>query len=322
MALVLQVKTEEDFQKAIPSIVYFNHFKAIALHLSDCSDRTNLKAVTFYNGLKCNNPSFDPKKCRQLFWNSWSTEHAFLFPKRLANHEYYKYSLQWGFPQAYYSVYLNMIAFRETQEPTSDNHEKAIKVFGNSVKDGHYPKAICFYATGLYEEFAYHNLSEFNNSFKDFNGVAAVGDLKQAHQQMANFLKSTRERNAKDKRDRLERDNSREFLSKSGHFLKVFRKKHWDRIYGKIPVTTILNILYRLRIKANYRDIETFLNADIAFEPFHSNIALIVDYLNFLHEAYFAKAVGTETYEYILNGFRRELIEETAIARYKIIRDL
>jgi hypothetical protein len=322
MKITLGVKTEEDFKKAIPSIVYFNHFKAIRFHLESDDNRFNLRQVPYYGGLTCRNADFLVNQCRQLFWNSWSTEHAFLFPKRLGSHDYFKYSLQWGFPQAYYSVYLSMIAFRETQEKTSDNHEKAIKVFGTSVRDGHYPEAICFYASGLYESFSYHNLSNFAGSFKDFNSVASINGIGDAHTQIANFLKSTRERNAWDKRERLEKANDKEFFSKSGHFLKAFRKKHWDKIYGKIPVTSVMNMLYRLRIKANYRDIEAFLNADIAFEAFHENLAFIVDYLNFLHEAYFVKAVGKTSYEYILNGFRPELIEETALRRYEMIKAL
>lgn len=316
MKLTLQVKTDEDFKKAIPSIVYFNHFKAIALHLDSCADRFGLKQLPFYNGLTVKNPDFQLNKCRQLLWNSWSTEHAFLFPKRLGNHEYYKYSLQWGFPQAYYSAYLNMIAFRESLEKTSENHEKAIKVFGTGVKDGHYPLAISFHASGLYKDFQYHNLPDFNGSLKDFNGVSAVVTDQDAQSQIACFLKSTRERNAMDKRERLEKANDKEFFSKSGQFLKTFRKMHWDRIYGKIPVTSVFNMLYRLRIKANYRDIETFLNADIAFSAFHENLAFIVDYLNAIHEAYFAKAVGIEKYRQILDGFPPELIEATARRRF------
>lgn len=323
MKVHISVRTDEDFKKAIPSIVYFNHFNAIAFHLKNSEDRYELKKVQYFNMLRRQNAEFDLVKSRHLFWNSWSTEHAFLFARRLGDREYFKYSLQWGFPQVYYAAYLGMTAFRETQEKQSENHEKAIKVFGNSVKDGHYPMAISFYAAGLYENFTYQNLPNFLGSFEGFNSVAAFRDVKGAETQIANFLKTTRERNAMDKRDRLERANDHEFLSKSGQFLKRFRKNHWDKIYTKIPVTSIMNMLYRLRIKANYRDIETFLNADIAFHEFHDNLASILNYLSFIHEAYFAKALGSVRYEAILEEFpKRELIEDTAMSRYNMMQEL
>lgn len=321
MALTLLAKSAEQFKKAIPSLVYFNHFAAIAFHIDCDDDRNKVKMVPFFTRIKLLNADFDITKCRQLLWNSWSTENAFLFAERLSNHEYYKFSLQWGFPQAYYSVYLNMAAFHETQGTNSEVHEKSIKIFGNSVKDGHYPRAICFHASGMHEEFKYLNLSSFTGFRTDFNGLSAITDLDGAHLQLATFLKSTRIKNAEDKRDRYKKDNNKDFRNKQGEFLKAFRKSHWDKIYGTIPVTSVLNLLYRLRIKANYRDIETFINADINFAAFHRNLASLVYYLNSLHECYTAKAIGKMEYIEILDSFPKELIRDTASKRFTEIID-
>ncbi len=85
--------------------------------------------------------------------------------------------------------------------------------------------------------------------------------------------------------------------------LANFSKARWNIIYGNMPCTSIMNLLYRLRIKANYHDVETFVNADVDFKRFHEHLVFIVDYLNFIHEAYLAKIIGNSMYENILNGF-------------------
>jgi hypothetical protein len=89
-----------------------------------------------------------------------------------------------------------------------------------------------------------------------------------------------------------------------------------NHIYKTIPETTILNLLYRLRIKANYHDVETFINAEIDFKTFHESLGGIIDYLNFTHEAYIVKVIGSKAYEEILNGFPNNMNTETALKRY------
>ena len=76
-------------------------------------------------------------------------------------------------------------------------------------------------------------------------------------------------------------------------------------------------MLYRLRIKANYRDIESFINADIDFKSFHSSLGELIYYLNFIHEGYIAKAIGIEKYEKILNNFPSHLSDDTAKERFE-----
>jgi hypothetical protein len=74
--------------------------------------------------------------------------------------------------------------------------------------------------------------------------------------------------------------------------------------------------MYRLRIKANYHDIETFLNAEIDFPAFHKYLCLIVAYMNMIQEAYILKAIGKVEYEKILMGFKKEMNKELSLKRY------
>jgi hypothetical protein len=215
-----------------------------------------------------------------------------------------------------------MTAFHETQGIANDNHENSIKLFGNSVKDGHYPKAISYYATGGYKDFSFHGLSITPN--KDFNSISKINNIAEAEMQIASFLKSTRTQNAEIKRKRGEKDFSKNkaFQNKNGELVKRFTKKHWKTIYDKIPETTLLNLIYRLRIKANYHDIETFINAELDFKKFHEKMGFVVSYLNFVHEAYFCKSVGIEEYGKIMESFGGHIFEDKARKRFEIIKNI
>lgn len=140
--------------------------------------------------------------------------------------------------------------------------------------------------------------------------------MNDAHLHIASFLKSTRKKNAESKRDKLKEKKDSKFLNAKGAFRLNFSKKHWDLIYQTIPETTILNIIYRLRIKANYHDIETFINADIDFKIFHKCLSTIISYLNYIHEAYICKVIGLTEYKRILDEFPSHLSDNTAKKRF------
>ncbi|MFM7019081.1 hypothetical protein [Flavobacterium sp.] len=315
-----QKKQNEIFQKSIPANVFYNHFDAVTTFIDHDLAKIDLRKISYYNSLIVRNTEFDIERCKRLFWNSWSTENAFHLS--IPDSEFYKFALHWHFPQAYYSIYLCMTAFHETQGIANDNHEKSIKLFGNSVKDGHYPKAISYYATGGYNDFSFTGISNIDH--KDFNVLTKIVSLKDAEMQIASFLKSTRIQNAENKKNRglKEFSKNKNFQNIDGELVKRFTKKHWDMIYAKIPETTLLNLIYRLRIKANYLDIETFINADLDFEKFHGKIGKVVSYLNFVHEAYFCNCVGVKEYEKILESFRGHVFKNLALKRFEIIKKI
>lgn len=315
-----QKKQTEIFQKSIPATVFYNHFDAATTFIEHAHSKIDLRKIEYYNNLKIRHSEFDIERCKKLFWNSWSTEIAFHLS--IPDSEFYKFALHWHFPQAYYSIYLCMTAFHETQGIANDNHEKSIKLFGNSVKDGHYPKAISYYATGGYNDFSFTGIRI--NKREQFNSLSKISNLEDAEMQIASFLKSTRIHNAENKknRDLKEFSKNKDFQNKKGELVKRFTKKHWDKIYAKIPETTLLNLIYRLRIKANYHDIESFINADLDFKKFHEKIGKLISYLNFVHEAYFCKAVGIEEYKKILNSFGGHAFDHLAIRRFEIIKNI
>lgn len=314
----IEIQDQQDqFKKSIPSRVFYNHFFALQYHIRSDANRYNLRSVDLFNRLKVLNRDFELEHCKKLLWNAWSTEHALGLALQVDNPEYYRFSLHWSFPQAYYSVYLAMTAFHHSQGTDSENHEKTIKVFGNSVKDDHYPAAISFFCQGLHEQFTFHGVPQFSTFPDGFTGLDRIHSLGMAQTQIAKFMASTRKRNAESKRERLEAQKDKKFLTKEGTFRKKFFAEHWNLIYQTIPHTSLMNALYRLRIKANYHDIESFLNAEIDFKGFCEALITIVDYMNFVHEAYLMKVIGRANYASILTTFPKGINGETAMRRYK-----
>jgi len=304
--------------KTIPSRVFFNHFYAINFRISSDENRYNLNNLEFFINLNHQNPNegIDYNKIRRILWNSWSTEYALKTTQLTNNEDYYRFSLHWSFPQAYYSTYLSMSAFHHTQNKANNIHEKSIKIFGNDIKNGIYPHAINFYASGLYKSFEYNNLPNFNNFPDSWSGLTNINNLEEAERQIALFLKTTRKLNAQDKKEKYQSKNHKSFRNKLNKPLKRYRETHWNLIYNHLHYTSIMNLLYRLRIKANYHDIDSFLNADINFRQFHELLTGIINYLNFVHEAFIAKKIGSENYHEIINDFPEHMFDENAETRF------
>lgn len=306
-------------KKSIPSKVFFNHFYAIDRHISTGIASLNFKTIDYFNNLITRNLKFDLAKVKKLLHNAWSTEFAISLSAEIDNDDFYKNSMHWNFPQAYYSVYLAMTAFHETQGVANDQHEKSIKIFGNSAKDDHYPKAISFYSKGEHEDFKFCNLPDAEGFKGSFTGLSAITTIAEEQTQIAKFLNSTRVKNAEAKRERLKEQKDKKFFSKKGEFKKNFKKGDWDLIYRTIPETSVMNLLYRLRIKANYHDVDAFIHANIDFKTFHKALSSIVYHLNFVHEAYIYKCIGKTEYENIVNSFPVHLCTDLALKRLRKI---
>ena len=116
------------------------------------------------------------------------------------------------------------------------------------------------------------------------------------------FLKATREMELKDRRI----DMKKEFRTKKGKLKRHLTKENWEKVSGNLGYTTVLNLLYRKRIKANYKDIEPFLSNNINAQEVYDNIIKITSLLNFIFEIYSARALGFKN----LNNVAEQLIKK------------
>lgn len=299
-------------RKTIPAKVFYNHFIALACFINSHSNRFRLNSIDYFNRVRRINQN-NNNEIKKLLWNGWSTEYAMRIAQQLNNDDYYRYSLHWSFPQAYYSAYHGYQAFQAAIGTQQKTHEKSIKSFSKSVEHGHYPKAVSFYSCGPYNAFTYIGLDSFSGIPEGFKGLSEVASLEEAKNQIAMFLKTTREYIASGKMQ----DKKNSLLTKKGLKAKRIQKWHWNEIFLRMYSTTIFSLLYRLRLKANYHYIDTFLHADIDYKAFNKALTNIVDYLNFVHEAYIAKAIGVDDYEEMLFAFSNHFSNAGAKNRYE-----
>lgn len=297
MGLVPIEEADKNWKDSIAAAVFLNHFFAMALHIHNSEDKYDLKNIKYFHQIQ-RSQTCDFDRVKKVLWNSWSTEYALRVTGIQDVNDFYRYSIHWNFPQAYYSVYLNMHAFYIAKGIQDRSHDQLLKAFSKHIVSNQYPKCISFYRTGSLsrEETINLNSSEQKNSLK---GIHSKGN---AEAQISIFLKSTRQRLAEDKKQKWQ-TSSRPILNKSGTPLKSFKQEHWDKVYESLHDTTILDLLYRLRIKSNYEDIQTFINADIDFKKLHKSICYIVEYINFVHEAYLAKCIGYKKFSELVNEF-------------------
>ena len=242
-------------------------------------------------------PSLSPDDLEQIkkhLHNCWSTEYALRSTAELGDEHYLRNALHWTFPQAYYSIFSGLRAFLYTHGVRNNNAELIRREVGRLVVKGFYPHAIGFYAAGHYDDFRVHRLPLA--SYKPTLNLA--GKELEAQAQIGQFLRTTRKLRAKAVRQRVQANPTTALRSvRTGEILQKFDSSHWQQLTWRFGYTTYFDLLSRLQISANHREIERFVEADINFKLFHQSLVELVSYLNFVHETYVAKAVGLEVYQ-------------------------
>ena len=84
---------------------------------------------------------------------------------------------------------------------------------------------------------------------------------------------------------------------------KKLLKDEGALVADEVERTTLLHLLYRKRIKSNYKDIDTFLSEIIASEQICDDLAAIVWRLNSVLEYYISRYIGVKRLENECNSF-------------------
>ncbi|MEM9446778.1 MAG: hypothetical protein AAGA18_15660, partial [Verrucomicrobiota bacterium] len=206
--------------------------------------------------------------------NGWNTEHLLHVNLDYLDGDALRNSLQWGFAQAYYSVFAITLSYFEAFGKGQKSHKAVMKEFSTMIDAGRYPISIGFLAKGG-KTIDYKNIDKkARYSSVDFNSL----DSESIDSQIASFLKATSERELqKQLKDmKLKTDDNKP--------RQKFNKKHYDNASKKIGYTSILNLLYRNRIKANYSDIDTYFSDQLDVRKMCLWLKQIVGSCNIVHE--------------------------------------
>ncbi len=228
--------------------------------------------------------------------NGWNTEVLVKANKRLLDEDALKQSLQWIFPQAYYSAFSLCLAYFIVGGYTQRTHAGVIKEFGDLISRDKYPKTISFYCDGGLNKVSFKNL-QFRQLTHTLEYDRRDEDCVDA--QIKQFLNSTRQNDLKEKLPKLG------LKTKKGKKKVKFDQKDYDQASKKLGNTSILSLLYRKRIKANYQDIETLISDYLDAESAYEAIVAMLEGINLIHESFIFKALKKKEFEDILNSVKK-----------------
>jgi len=306
--------SDEMRQRSIPAQVFLNHFLGLHFHVQQLPDSRQFHQL---ERLRNYLPMMNEQRtelAQKMLINSWNTEYALKTTANVGDENYLRHALHWTFPQAYYSVLFGLRAFLATQGIFGNSTQLFRQRTGQLVINGWYPRAVSFYSVG---DYGHYNVARLPLSDQETPSLVPAATGRQAQAQIKQFLKTSRDWRAKQLRQRLQANPETALRTKTGKVLQKFERGHWQKITPEIGPTTYFDLLSRLRISANYREIERFVEADIKSKLFHYSLADLVEYFNSIHECYVAKAMGLENYRafvenlpnYLRKGFVQKRFE-------------
>lgn len=249
---------------------------------------------------------------RQWLFNGWNTENLLRLTSDLLKDQANASALHWSFPQAYYAAYSLTFAWFKVAGNTERTHAAVIKKFGSDVAAGEYPPAMSFYAVGTKQNMSLEGVSPASGETTlEFD----VHDPASVDKQIAQFLRGTRRRSLDEQR------GSMQFRNVLGRPKKRLSEADWEAVAPRVGATSLLSLLYRKRIQANYRDIDSlaFSGADAAAT--HADLLRVTTALNFVHECFIAVTVGWESYQPILKAFLEKCPLKRLARRAPYVRD-
>ena len=305
---------ERTWRKSIPAQVFLNYFIAINYYIKHTDD-AGLQNLAFFRSHQAELEETDVEAIAKILLNSWNTEYALRTTAQLGDDDYLRHALHWTFPQAYYSVFAGLKAFLYTLNIKTNNPDTISREVGRLVVRYAYPKTLSYYAAGPYKDFNIHRLPLGN--YKP--GLQIPETDIEAQAQIGQFLRTSRKLKAIAVRNKLQSNSQTALRSpKTGKILEKWNSSHWEEITWRLGYTTFFDLLGRLRISSGNKEIERFVEAEIDVELFHESLLEIVSYLNGIHEAYVAKAMGLERYQqmvaalpaYLQNSFVNQRLHD------------
>lgn len=313
MKFKLKTTEEESAEKQLWFKAEMTHrqFKALYHKLVESDIENEILNLNYFTN------SLKPSKNLQLqeveMWlkNSWNTENVLFHNSSIIQSTGQSFAMQWAFPQAYYSAFCSILAFYKSVGFTQSSHTQVLKEFGYLVATGKYPQSICMYSSGSKKSLTYHNIDKpiIEKSIElDLDKPETVDN------QICQFLKSTREMKSDNQAPKMK------FKSTNGKPRKNLTAEMWNTVSDSIGHTTIMDLLYRKRIKANYLDIDTFNSKEFKAEEVLENLCGVINRLNLVNETFVAKAIGIKEFDKLLAKHMESVSNEIVGKRYLILK--
>ena len=309
-------------RESIPAQVFLNHFSALNFHIQHDEHAYSISELPYFEEFDADVNLTTEASVQKHLLNSWNTEYTLRTSANAGDDGYLRHTLHWTFPQAYYSVQESLLATLRLHGITTRQPERVTAEGGKLIAAGAYPQVVSFYAAGHPHRPRMRRLP-----FGRLNpSLQPVANDAEAQRQIGQFLRTTHRQRAQQVRQQVQSNEQWALRSeRTGKILQRFDDRHWQQLSWRIGYTSIFDLLARLRISPGHREIERFIEADIDIALFHESLLGLVDYLNFVHEAYVVKALGVGMYQqwltqlpsYLKDSFVAERFEEHIVGNVR-----
>lgn len=220
----------------------------------------------------------------KLLLNSLSSEYALRITPVVNDEQYLQSSLHWTFPQAYYSTLFSARAFLAVQGINVSNEDLVRRRIGTSVVRGYYPAELGYYVTGAIDNYTVKRLQSV------YTGSDVQGDIRKC-------LIMTRTQRMMRLRTEIQNNPKTAFRSeRTGEIIQKFNTEQYKALAKQMGYTTWFDIMARLRISVNNRDVESFVSAEVNIREFHAALVQIVSAINAVHEIHIRRTIGKEPF--------------------------
>ena len=248
-------------------------------------------------------PGIKTDDIKKLLFNAWNTELVLVLPATISP-DFVKYANHWSPVQAYYAVYLALQAyFRSSLEQTPKDHAATMNCVAEQIRSHNlFPpfwNVICEGAptpqgakyTDLPAGITIKQINPLTtpaaNDFWDWYGM---------------LLRTTRKRQFEKKL----KEAGNQFRTKKGTRRKRFTPQHKAQVLATLRPTTLFDFLYRVRIRSNYEDADTFILGTMTTadaQEFNEALCLLTATTLFLLELHIAARLGSQEIRCTIDEF-------------------
>jgi uncharacterized protein (UPF0332 family) len=253
----------------------------------------------------------DLKIIGQYMRNSWNTENVLNLNKLILENSNNSFIVQWGIPQTYYSIFTSLLSFYKSMGYPQESHTGVLKRYGELIEENKFPNSISMYLTGTKRNKIFVNIDKPNGlRTLDFN----IRNLESIDNKICQLLNSTREFKLS--------ESGKDFKRNTKDKVKKLNDSQLKEISKNVGNTTILDFLYRKRIKSNYQDTETFTSELLDGKTIIDELCHMVYNYNLITETYICKRIGKNVFQKIVESQLKLNGDQIFSNRVEIIKSL
>lgn len=235
-------------------VTYLNYLEALRRYLSEETWRPAHQIASLRSGPSFRrlqrNTDVNKSAVSKYLRNSWATELQLRAPT--SNPEILGVANHWATVQLYYAVYLSLRAlFIAANREVATNHRAALRTIAADVekRSGLFPlpwKVCC--KGGAMSSSAEFLCIPKDVEVREISNLSSVG-RDEFWSSYAMLLRTTRKRQIDERADQWKHQHKKKRLKKGGRI----------EIAENLHPTTLFDFLYRLRIRSNYSDADSFI---------------------------------------------------------------